>query len=218
MYDVIRQSERIGDVHHHQYHHHGRLQSAVNHNPSYHPASFCRTDPHQAYRSLYGVYAADVVIGSTSCANTGGPLLPTAGIYGSNFSTGSYYWAERVPAKQHPKWSKPAIQWDQHGCPTATDVGGAYRRGPTLISGGATSTDSGASGVVVASRPSTSPVGRDSSSLATLGRQQHSTVTSVDDDDDDDVDTLRCGVPASPHSATYQPHSAHANSNVLYAF
>jgi len=234
MYDVIGQSKRIGDIHRQQYHH-SRLQSAVNHNTAYHSTSFCRADPHQAY-SLYGVYAADVMIGST-CGrpNTRSPVLPTAGIYGHNFapvSPGSY-WADNIMQAKHAKWSKPVIHWDQrqcmlqYGCPTSTDVAGAYRHGPVMSASSVASTLTGVSGLAAASSLSrcSSPISHDSSSLASLQRQKHCTASTVacvvdadDDNDDDDVETLTCGIPASPHSATYQPHSANANSNALYTF
>jgi len=119
MYDVMRQSDRLGDIHrqchhlqHHQYHHRGRLQSAVDQNAAaayQHPHPTCQ--PHHHAYGLYGVYysAAGFMIGSS-----GPGLMPAAAprvVRGSR-EDDDYCWAEQV------KWSQPAaaaaaVPWNE---------------------------------------------------------------------------------------------------------
>jgi len=219
MYDVIRQPERIGENHdqhshlHHQQHQH---QSSVHHT-TYHPASFRRIDPRQAY-SLYGLYASDAVFADNR------PVTPTTGIYRSSYSPVSpgAAWTEYIPA-QRPAWSKPVIidtvQWSrrqrQYDWATPTDVSGAYRHASVISTTPTTIT--GTSGLQTAASMTRSPGLASSSVAASVQRQHHcaasrahSSVTSVVDDDD-----VTPQLPASPHSATYQPNSTDATSNVL---
>jgi len=217
MYDILRQSERIGDSHH-QYHHHNHLQSHV----AYHPTSFRRVDPQQAY-SLHGLYTSDVV--TRLCSNNGGHTLPTTGVNGSNYSPVSLGSPLAEHVMQHQTWSKSVAvdtgaQWHQRQfcCPTLGGVSATYRRGPA-ISKPATSTVTGTSGLVSDSVRS--------SSLAVLQRLHHYSasraqpaVTCIDDDKEEkDVDKLGCGASASPSpTAACQLNSSHADSNILYVF
>jgi len=220
MYDVIRQADRIGADHHHHHHHHDSSVTRM----SYHPTSFRRFDPHNAY-SRYGLYASDAVVGSSSRSDNGA-MLPLVTNY-SPVSPGST-WAEHMPV-QHAKWSKPVIidtriQWDQrqrqYGCPMVADVSGMYRHG-SEISNTVTPTVTGTSGLTAISRLSDSC---SSPNLASFQRHQHcaascapSSVTCRDNDNDDEA-MLQCGTPSSPHSATYQSNSTDATSNALFLF
>jgi len=194
--------------------------------------SFRRVDPHQTY--LYGLYTgcdASIPSSAFTCGGSNfGAVLPTSGIYRSNYSPVSpagSAWAEHVPSPaQCPKWSKPVfidtgvVQWMQQNEQQQREYGcgrmaaGAYRHGSV--------TSNTVTPVAVASRPQAAASGlphcsADSPKLAAIQRQQqhctaassaHSSVTCRPDDDDDDDVTLRQGVPASPHSATYQSNPA----------
>ena len=220
MYDVMRQSDRLGDIHrqchhhqHHQYHHRGRLQSAVDQNTAaayQHPHPTCQ--PHHHAYGLYGVYysAAGFMIGSS-----GPGLMPAAPrvVRGSREDDG-YCWAEQV------KWSQPAaaaVPWNERQRvlhqyaagpstlpPDLADAAGSSCR-PVISCGGSVAASTLGDAVAASgarARPSPVAVVGDSSSLqvpAVRHRRQHgdgsssgaqSTVTSLADDDDDGDDDV----------------------------
>jgi len=220
MYDVIRRTERNDENHHQRHHHHQHFRQSYNFNHiTYHPTSFRRIDPHQAY-SLYGLYASDAAFTDNVA------VLPATGLCGSNYSPvspGTAAWTEYIPA-QPPKWSKPMIidtgnQWNQRqygGCPMVAEVSGAYRHGPVTSNTLTPPVTCGSSAASRLSRCSSAGISR-SSVTASLERHQHyvtsgaqSSVTAADDDDV----TPRSCAPASPQSATYQLNPTDAASNI----
>ena len=201
MYDVIRQTERIGDnrdqYHHHQHYHHQSSFDRITYQPT--TTSFCPVDPrHQTY-SLYGLYDAAAAIPNT------------VDIYRSNYSPVSPVgWAEYItPATaQRAKWSKPVIvdTWAGQRYSDDCEVNGAYRH--ALVTLPASSVVTGLAGVASRLSHCNSPGLAVASASVQQQQQQHYVVTSRGLHDDDDVThRASCGSAASPQSActTHQP-------------